>query len=53
MRVGLYYGLSFLVLLVYGGQVCPFLESLSLGGLALPLAATLSLAFLLRQGALR
>lgn len=47
-KANLYYLVTFLVLMVYGGQVCPFLESLSLGELALPLALGLSAASLTR-----
>ncbi|MCG6893579.1 MAG: HD domain-containing protein [Desulfobacteraceae bacterium] len=47
MRVLLYYGYAFLVLFLYGGQVCPFIESLTLfewGGLLLAVMAVQSVA---------
>ena len=52
-KANLYYFLTFLVLMVYGGQVCPFLESLTLEELALPLALGLVTAALTRAASMR
>lgn len=47
-KANLFYTLTFLILMVYGGQVCPFLELLSLHELGLPLLLGLATASLAR-----
>lgn len=49
MRAFAHYGLAVVLLTIYGGQVCPFIESLSVASLALTLASWFMLFYLLRQ----
>jgi len=47
-RVKLHYSLMVVVLAIYGVQVCPFIESLTLWALLPPLMAVLALQYMLR-----
>ena len=44
-----HYFATWILLVIYGIQVCPFLESLSIAGLATPILAALVLQFLAQQ----
>lgn len=44
----MHYITTFVILIIYGGQVCPFLESLTLLQLAAPIAAALFLIFVIQ-----
>ncbi|MBT4365366.1 MAG: HD domain-containing protein [Desulfobacteraceae bacterium] len=49
MRAGIHYIIAVILLIIYGGQVCPFLESLSINTLAAVIALWLLLAFISRM----
>lgn len=49
IRATLHYLFSLSVLVLYGGQVCPFIDSLSIASWAVTLMITLLLAFLARR----
>ncbi|MCP4753392.1 MAG: hypothetical protein GY866_21085, partial [Proteobacteria bacterium] len=44
---------AFVILVVYGGQVCPFLESLTIVQLSTPILITLAVLFLLQAAYFR
>ena len=48
MRAGIFYLLSYLILLVYGGEVCPFIDSLSILGWGVELLAAMAVMFAVR-----
>ncbi len=48
MRAGIFYLLSYLILLVYGGEVCPFIDTLSILGWGAELLATMVIMFAVR-----
>ena len=49
MRLFLHYFSSIVIMAIYGGQVCPFLESLTLFQLLLPLICSLAVALIARR----
>lgn len=46
MRAGIHYAIAAVLLTIYGGQVCPFLESLAISTLATIIAACLFIFFI-------
>ena len=51
-RAMVHYSVAFLILLIYGGQVCPFVENLDLSVWGMVLAADLGAVLLARRPAL-
>jgi HD-GYP domain-containing protein (c-di-GMP phosphodiesterase class II) len=49
LRAAAHFGSAFVLLSIYGGQICPFLESLSLIQVGAPIAVVLTAAGLLRK----